>query len=363
MTERNNPFAANAICEMLGIEIPIVGAPMFLISYPELVAAVSNAGGLGCFPSANYRSLDELGAGIQAMRALLADGTHGAEPSPAAPGIDASAAQAQAKPKGRPLGVNIILHEGHNPQWRGQFDTALKHQADVIIFSLGVKRDVVREAQAAGAKVFFDVTTLRHAKVAAKSGVDAIIAVCQGAGGHAGTVTPFSLIPEIKAHPDIDVPVLAAGAISTGAQMAAALCLGADGVYVGTRLIATPEARAAREYKELILKSNASDIVYSAEISGIPANWLGPSYDLWKRSRGAESGGAMSLAGTGDPAPAKSESEGAVVEEEMKRWRDIWSAGQGVAQINGIEAAGEIVERMAAECTAIIKGLSTGAQS
>lgn len=333
MTEKSLNFPDNAICEMLGIDVPIVGAPMFLVSYPELVSAVTRAGGIGCFPSANYRSFEELGAGMEEMRASIGAGD----------GVQRL-----------PIGVNIILHEGHNPDWRGQFDTALKHKADVIIFSLGVKRDVVREAQAAGAKVFFDVTTLRHAKLAAKSGVDAIIAVCQGAGGHAGTVTPFSLIPEIKAHPDIDVPVLAAGAISNGAQMAAALCLGADGVYIGTRLIATPEARAAQEYKTMILESNASDVVYSAEISGIPANWLGPSFEVWKKSQEPGAGESMTLVGHETESPAGQ----GELSEELKRWRDIWSAGQGVAQIQAVEPAGEIITGMARECKEILTRLA-----
>ncbi|MEQ9366060.1 MAG: nitronate monooxygenase, partial [Leptospirales bacterium] len=305
------------------------------------------------------RDFDELGAGIEEMRSLTrAAGANAADVQ------DEDGAGSGAS-RG-PIGVNIILHEGHNPQWRGQFETALKHKADVIIFSLGVKRDVVREAQAAGAKVFFDVTTLRHARVAAKSGVDAIIAVCQGAGGHAGTVTPFSLIPEIKADPIIDVPVLAAGAISNGGQMAAALCLGADGVYVGTRLIATPEARAAAEYKQMILASQASDIVYSPEISGIPANWLGPSYGRWKKSRDASGRGseAMSLAGEGSGPSAKTDSaaldETGELTEELKRWRDIWSAGQGVAQIQAIEPAGDLVRNMARDCQAVLRKLTSG---
>ena len=322
-------FANNPICRMLGIDLPIVGAPMFLVSYPELVVAVSNAGGIGTFPSANYRTLEEMDEAMREIRALT----------------------------DRPIGVNIILHEGHNPAWRGQFDTALRNRAELIIFSLGVKRDVVREAQAAGAKVFFDVTTLRHAKVAAKSGVDAIIAVSQGAGGHAGTVNPFSLIPELKAAPEISVPVLAAGAISSGAQMAAALCLGADAVYVGTRLIATPEARAAQAYKQMILESSASDIVYSGEISGIPANWLGPSYNRWKAAQTPGTNAAMTLVAAGDHAGHGAGDGG----EELKRWRDIWSAGQGVAQIQSVEPAGDIVAGMARDCERILRALATEA--
>jgi nitronate monooxygenase len=299
-------FQNNRICRMLGIKHPIIGAPMFLVSYPDLVTAVSEAGGVGCFPSANYRTVEELDAGIQHIRSRTK----------------------------QPIGVNIILREDHNPRWRSQFETVLKNKVELIIFSLGVKRDVVREARAAGSKVFFDVTTLKHARLAAASGVDAVIAVAQGAGGHAGSITPFTLIQQIKAA--VDVPVIAAGAISNGAQMAAALCLGADAVYVGTRFIATPEAQASEDYKRMILDASPEDIIYSEKVSGIPANWLKESFTRWE----------------------KSQVEGADDGDEMKRWRDIWSAGQGVAQIDAIEPAGEIVRKMAADCATTLRSLS-----
>ncbi len=308
VTFRNNP-----ITTLLGIDLPIIGAPMFLVSYPDLVCAVSEAGGIGCFPAANYRTQADLRQGLAEIRERTK----------------------------RPIGVNIILEQGHNPKWKGQLETSLAEGAELIIFSLGARRDVVREAQAAGARVFFDVTTLRHARIAEKSGVDGIIAVAQGAGGHAGAVSPFSLIPYIKK--EVSVPVIASGAISTGAQAAAAFCLGADAVYLGTRLIATPEARASDEYKQMIVDTAPEDIVYSEKVSGIPANWLGPSFERFEQSQQKARAAADASGAAGD---------------EYKRWRDIWSAGHGVGQIESLIPAGEVVRTMAEDCAAILARLS-----
>ena len=299
-------FKDNQLCSLLGIDLPIIGAPMFLVSYPELVAAVSNAGGLGSFPAANYRTIPELREGLAEIRRLT----------------------------DKPIGVNILLHEGHNPRWREQFDASLEQKAELIIFSLGVKRNIVKEAQAAGAKVFFDVTTPRHARIAAASGVDGIIAVTQGAGGHAGTINPFSLVNQLQSQ--YELPILAAGSISNGRQMAAALSLGAAGVYLGTRLVASTEAAADQDYKDMIVKTSSEEIVYSAEISGIPANWLKASYDQWKSSQEE----ASSL-------------------DEYKRWRDIWSAGQGVAQISEVQPVATIMEEMISEFKATAAQLSS----
>ena len=292
------------VSDMLGIDLPILGAPMFLVSYPDLVVAVSEAGGIGCFPALNYRTTEELRDGLQEIRSRT----------------------------DKPIGVNLILYKDHNPNWPRQFEVCLEEKVELIITSLGSPRTVVQEAKAVGAKVFCDVTTLRHAKVVAKAGADALIAVAQGAGGHAGNISPYALIPQLKA--ERDLPVIAAGAISDGKQMAASLALGADAVYLGTRLIATPEAKAAEGYKNMIVESTADDIVYTAEISGIPANWLKKSVEK-----------------------ADAPSRIAGDEDEYKRWRDIWSAGHGVSQIGAVQPAGEIVRSMAEEYDAIRRSL------
>lgn len=300
------------ITEMLGIDLPIIGAPMFLISYPDLVVAVSEAGGIGTFPALNYRTIEQLRAGLSEIRSRTK----------------------------RPIGVNLILHKEHNPNWAKQFEVCMEFKVELLITSLGSPRTIVAEAKSAGTKVFCDVTTLRHANIVAKSGADALIAVCHGAGGHAGTVTPYALIPQLA--DETGLPVIASGSISDGRQMAASLSLGAQAVYVGTRLIATPEAQAAADYKKMILESTYADIVYTPEVSGIPANWFKQSLERLK----PEKHGTMVGEGVSD--------------EEYKRWRDIWSAGQGVTQIRDVKPAGQVVAGMAEQYLHILSQLPRG---
>ncbi|TGL23940.1 nitronate monooxygenase [Leptospira yanagawae] len=305
------------ISEMLKIDLPIIAAPMFLVSYPELVVAVSEAGGIGCFPSLNYRTPEQLREGILEIR---------------------------SKTK-KPIGVNLILHKEHNPNWAKQFDVVMDLKVELIITSLGTPRTIAKEIKSNGSSLFCDVTTLKHANIVAKSGADALIAVSQGAGGHAGAITPFALIPYLKK--ETGLPVIAAGAISNGSQMAAALSLGADAVYIGTRFIATPESRAQNEYKQMLIDSSPDEIVYTEKISGIPANWLAKSVE---RSPEILEDGPKKIA-AGHAGGEKA------IEQEYKRWRDIWSAGQGVAQIDEVKPAGEIVKEIANEYLATINSL------
>lgn len=305
------------ISEMLKIDLPIIAAPMFLVSYPELVVAVSEAGGIGCFPSLNYRTPEQLHEGILEIR---------------------------SKTK-KPIGVNLILHKEHNPNWAKQFEVVMDLKVELIITSLGTPRTIAKEIKSNGSTLFCDVTTLKHANIVAKSGADALIAVSQGAGGHAGAITPFALIPYLKK--EVGLPVIAAGAISTGTQMAAALSLGADAVYIGTRFIATPESRAQNEYKQMLIDSSPDEIVYTEKISGIPANWLAKSVE---RSPEILEDGPKKIA-AGHAGGEKA------IEQEYKRWRDIWSAGQGVAQIHEVKPAGEIVKEIANEYLATVNNL------
>ncbi|EOQ88750.1 nitronate monooxygenase [Leptospira yanagawae serovar Saopaulo str. Sao Paulo = ATCC 700523] len=305
------------ISEMLKIDLPIIAAPMFLVSYPELVVAVSEAGGIGCFPSLNYRTPEQLREGILEIR---------------------------SKTK-KPIGVNLILHKEHNPNWAKQFDVVMDLKVELIITSLGTPRTIAKEIKSNGSSLFCDVTTLKHANIVAKSGADALIAVSQGAGGHAGAITPFALIPYLKK--ETGLPVIAAGAISNGSQMAAALSLGADAVYIGTRFIATPESRAQNEYKQMLIDSSPDEIIYTEKISGIPANWLAKSV---KRSPEILEDGPKKIA-AGHAGGEKA------IEQEYKRWRDIWSAGQGVAQIDEVKPAGEIIKEIANEYLATINSL------
>lgn len=300
---------STAITEMLGIDLPILGAPMFLVSNVELVVAVGEAGGLGCFPAQNYRTLRELEEAIGEIR----------------------------NRSSRPFGVNIVLYKEHNPQWKEQLDICLRHRVRLLIASMGTPRGFIREAKEVGTLVFADVVNLRMARVAARAGVDALIAVSQGAGGHAGTINPFSLIPYLKK--ETALPVVAAGCISTGEHLAAALSLGADAVYVGTRLIATPESGAVEAYKKMIIDSAPEEIIYSDEVSGHPANWLSPSLEQFRTQREKKSSA-----------------------DEFKRWRDIWSAGQGVAQIEDRLPVAAIIQRMATDYERIRRELPSAGE-
>lgn len=295
-----------AVSQMLGIDLPIIGAPMFLVSYPDLVCAVSNAGGIGTMPALNYRSVEELRAGLSEIRSRT----------------------------NKPIGINLILHKEHNPNWMRQFEVCLEFKVELLITSLGSPRSIVKEAKSVGAKVFCDVTTLKHANIVAKCGADALIAVAQGAGGHAGAISPFALIPYLKKEIP-ELPVVASGAISTGRQMAAALALGADAVYIGTRLIATPEANAYDEYKQMLIDSAPEEIVYSPKISGIPANWLKRSIDKLDPDFKPDTG----------------------LNVEAKSWKEVWSAGHGVAQIDRITPAAEVITSMAAEYRQVVNGM------
>lgn len=282
---------------MLGIELPIIGAPMFLVSYPELVAAVSNEGGIGTFPALNFREPEELKNGIDTIRSLTS----------------------------KPIGVNLILHKEHNPDWQKQLKTCLDKNVELYIASLGTPRSLIKEVHSSGAKVFCDITTLKHAKLVAKAGCDAIIAVGSGAGGHSGNISLFSLIPYIKE--ETNLPVIAAGSIGTGFQILAALSLGADAVSIGTRFIASIEARVNENYKTMLIDSSPEEIIYTDKVTGIFSNWMKQSLDKHPYILNGEK-------------PPQS------LEGDSKRWKDIWSAGQGVAQIKEVLSVQEIFHRI-----------------
>ena len=275
--------------DMMGIDYPIIGAPMFLISYEQLTVSVSNAGGLGAFPLPNYRTNEELKDALQRMR----------------------------EETDQPIGVNIHL-SGHF-DWEEQLKICLDAGVTFFITSLGDPRLILDAVHASGGRVFADVISLKHGLRARDHGVDGLVAVAAGAGGHSGTVPTMVLAPYLI--DKVGLPVIAAGGVSTGAQMAAALALGACAVIVGTRLIATPEARAIQAYKDAVVAAGPEDIVCTDRITGTPANWLAESAAKFDVHPGIGS----------------------------KRWRDLWSAGQSVAQTDEIKPAGDIIRQMVAE--------------
>ena len=296
--------------------VPVIAAPMFLVSGPELVIAACQAGVAGTFPSLNARPVAQLEAWLVQITTALAEHTARYPDQPAAP-----------------FGVNLIVHPSNT---RLADDLALieRFRVPFVITSLGNPREVVERIHAYGGLVFADVIHAYHAKKAIEAGVDGIIAVCAGAGGHAGTQSPFALAREIREF--WSGTLVLAGAISDGYGIRAAEVLGADFAYMGTRFIATQESMASPAYKAMVTQCTAADIVYTDAISGTNANFLWPSLEAagFQREMLASSQGKGKLKGIG---------------EEAKAWRDVWSAGHGVSVIHDVPTVAELVDRLAKE--------------
>lgn len=297
------------------LRLPAVVAPMFLTSGPDLVVEVCRSGLVGTFPALNQRTTDGFVAWLEEIRTRLA-----AVPDPA------------------PFGVNLIVHKS-NPRLAADLEQVVAHKVPLVITSLGAVKDVVEAVHSYGGLVFHDVISRRHAEKAAEAGVDGIIAVCAGAGGHAGTLSPFALVPEIRQV--FDGTILLGGAISTGAQIAAARLLGADLAYLGTRFIATREAMVPEDYKEMLVASRAADILYTPAISGVNANFLRPSIEAAGLDPdNLPRGHALDMA------------------NEAKAWKTVWSAGQGVGSVTDLPAAADLCARLIAEYDTAIAGLT-----
>lgn len=294
------------------LAVPVVGAPMFLVSRPPLVIAQCKAGVPGSFPTLNARPLEMLDAWLTEIAAALKD-----------------------DPNAAPFGANLIVHKS-NTRLAQDIDLVVKHKVPFVITSVGDPTELVRRIHDYGGIVFHDVISIRHAQKAIQAGVDGLILVAAGAGGHAGTMSPFALVAEVRRI--FAGTILLAGALSNGAQVKAAQLMGADLAYMGTRFIATKEASADDAYKDMIVQSAASDIVYTPYFSGIPANYLKHSIT----SRGL------------DPAKVSGPREGASLgidekPDELKAWRDIWSAGHGVGTIDDVPAVADLIARMKRE--------------
>lgn len=292
---------------------PVIAAPMFLVSGPHLVIAACKAGVAGTFPTLNARPIEVLDEWLTLINAALG----------AAMAADPKAAVA-------PYGVNLILHHS-NKRLAEDFALVVKHKVPFVITSLGHPGEVVKAVHGYGGVVFSDVIHAYHAKKAIAAGVDGIVCVAGGAGGHAGTQSAFSLVREIREF--WDGPLVLGGAISDGASVRAAEVMGADFAYMGTRFIATQESMATAEYKQMLLDCTAKDIVYTPAITGTHANFLWPSLEQAGYSKDMlDSSDAKEDFGSG-----------------AKAWRDTWSAGHGVATIHDIPATAELVARLAQE--------------
>jgi len=297
------------------ISIPVIGAPLFLISVPDLVIAQCKAGIIGSFPALNARPQHVLEEWIVRIKTELKEYQ---EQNP--------------DKKVAPFAVNQICH-GSNDRLQGDMEICVKHEVPIIITSLRPPAEVVEAAHSYGGLVFHDVINVRHAKKAADMGVDGLILVCAGAGGHAGALSPFALLREVKSW--FDGTIILSGSIGDGYSVASALALGADFAYLGTRFIATHEANAEPEYKQMLIESSANDIVYSNLFTGVLGNYLKPSIQnagLDPDNLPTADKSAMNFGSGGNT--------------DSKAWKDIWGSGQGIGLIEDAPTVESLVERI-----------------
>ena len=288
MTAFSTPLSAR-----LGLTYPLVSAPMFIISNKEMIVACAEAGILGSMPSLNARTAEQFEADLQWIRSKT----------------------------DKPFAINVTIGLTDPERRDRDVELCLEYDVPVMITSYGNPTDIVKRCHEHGVTVFHDVINLRHGKKAEAAGVDAIIGVSQGAGGHAGRLNPYVLVPYLRRQ--LSVPIIAAGCISGGEQVAAALALGAELAYMGTRFIASAECGAPDAYKQMVVDSTHDDIVYTDKVSGIHANFLKQTVP-------------------DDAQPGHTP-------ESAKRWLDIWSAGQGVSTVHDIKPIAQIVEDVVRE--------------
>ena len=299
------------------LRIPVIGAPMFIVSGPELVVEQCKAGIVGSFPALNARPqamLDEWLTRIGAELAEYAE-THPGEPV-------------------APYAVNQICHMS-NERLLADMETCVRHEVPIIITSLRPPAEVVDAVHSYGGVVFHDVINLRHAAKAIEQGVDGIITVCAGAGGHAGTTSPFALVKEVREI--FDGTIILSGSMSRGSDALAAQAIGADLAYIGTRFIATEEANAPQGYKDMIVASKSADIVYTSLFTGVHGSYL----------KGSIANAGMDPDNL--PEADKSAMNFSGGSSKAKAWKDIWGAGQGMGSVHDIPTCRELVLRMAQE--------------
>ncbi len=297
------------------LALPVIAAPMFLISGPELVIECCKNGIVGTFPALNQRTSEGFEEWLIQIKSALEQ------------------YEKETGKKPAPFGVNLIVHQT-NPRLQADLMLCIKHKVPLIITSLGAVSQVVDAIHGYGGLVFHDVIKKRHAEKAAEAGVDGLILVAAGAGGHAGTINPMTLVAEIKRF--YHKTIILSGCISTGRDIASAMQMGADLAYMGTRFIITSESMANDNYQKMIEDSTASDVVYTAAISGVHANFLGDS---------------LKAAGITQEDLKKDTKVdfGKELDTEAKAWKTIWSAGQGVATIDDTISVEELVNRLKTE--------------
>ncbi len=311
------------------LRLPVIGAPMFIVSGPELVIAQCKAGIIGAFPALNARPKEVLDEWLAQIRTEL----------------DEAKATNPERPVA-PFAVNQIVHQS-NDRLLHDMELCVKHRVPIVITSLRPPAEVVEAVHSYGGLVFHDVINVRHAKKAIEQGVDGIIAVCAGAGGHAGTLSPFALVKEVREF--YDGIIILSGSMSRGNDVLAAQAIGADLAYIGTRFIATAEANAPDSYKHMIVDSTAKDIVYTSLFTGVHGSYLRGSIE--------KAGMDPDNLPEGDKSSMDFGSGGAA---EAKAWRDIWGAGQGVGTIHDVPAVADLVDQLAEDYGAAQRRLMGG---
>lgn len=300
------------------LRLPVVGAPMFIVSNPDLVIAQCRAGIVGSFPALNARPADVLEAWLVRVTEELDRHNQANPDQPAAP-----------------FAVNQIVHRS-NDRLMHDLEVCVKYAVPIVITSLGAREEVNEAVHGYGGLVFHDVINDMFARKAIQKGADGLIAVAAGAGGHAGTTSPFALVQEIRAW--FDGPLLLSGAIARGEAVLAAEAMGADLAYIGSTFIATEEGNADVRYKQMIVDSASADIVYSSLFTGVHGNYLKPSI--------ANAGLDPDNLPSADPSKMSFGSGG---NERLKVWKDIWGCGQGIAAIKAVVPAAEVVARLKRE--------------
>lgn len=309
------------------LSLPVVAAPMFLISGPQLVIECCKQGIVGTFPALNQKTTEGFEAWVIEIKEAL------------------KAFEGETGKKAAPFGVNLIVHMT-NTRLQPDLEVCIKHKVPLIITSLGAVSQLVDAVHGYGGKVYHDIIKKRHAEKAAEAGVDGLILVAAGAGGHAGTLHPMALIQEVRKF--FDKTILLSGCISTGQDVAAAMQMGADLAYMGTRFINVEESQADEGYQKMIIDSGAEDIVYTAAVSGVHGSFLRPSLEamgiteeMWKRSAKVDFGSELDAA-----------------KAEAKAWKTIWSAGQGVTSITDVVPVGDLVAQLKSEFRSAIEAQS-----
>lgn len=292
------------------LKLPVIGSPLFIISVPELVIAQCKAGIIGSFPSLNARPIEQFEEWLQRLNREIG-------------------------PDDAPYAVNLIVHRS-NDRLMADLELCVKYKVPMIITSLGARADVNEAIHSYGGVVMHDVISDKFARKAVEKGADGLIAVAAGAGGHAGTTSPFALVQEIRQW--FDGPLALSGSIATGDAILAAQAMGADFGYIGSAFIATTEARAVEGYKQMIVDSKAEDIVYSSLFTGVHGNYLKPSIAAAGMDPEKLPEGDISTMNFGSGSGS-----------DAKAWKDIWGCGQGIGAVQAVLPAGELVARFKRE--------------